>query len=718
MKDSDQITAGLNEEQKEAVTAPLQNILVLAGAGTGKTRVLVSRIAYLVEHCGVDANRILAVTFTNKAAREMRDRLALILGEHSSRRLWAYTFHTASSHILRNFAAEAGLTRNFTIIDTADQLSVVKKVMEELNLPAEVWVNGIKYNARNYLQKIMDEKARGNRPGMEGESILPSFYDVYAQYQNRCDKSDQVDFEELILRTCELIENHSQVRQYIRMKFQEILVDEFQDTNSLQYRWLKLISGAENLDPEKKPANVLIVGDDDQSIYGWRGAAVENMFYFQKEFAPVKMIKLVQNYRSTKAILSNANSLIKNNTRHLAEKNLITHNPDATMVKLLESYDNNDEAEEIAKIIRKLVDNLGREPSDIAVLYRTNAQSRLIEKELVEYGIEYNIYGGARFYDREEIKNALAYLRLIINPEDNISFSRIVNVPARKIGKVTLSKIEALHHEFGVSMFQAAEMYVTKNKSRPLKDFIAMIKGFAARLEDIPGKTEDIADFLKSVISDSGLRDYYQEKTAKEDADRSIDRSGNLDELISDIAERDYLEMQDQGMMAEPESDEEGDAEDSETDSDEKAKVSQNKIQAKNKNDNNKYSLRDFIQIYLASAALMPSSELLKSEESHAVNLMTIHCSKGLEFGVVIIAGFEQGLLPLDRYSSFEKEDERIEEERRLAYVAITRAKELLFLSYAETRMSYYGQYNTGASRFVAELDHSCLDRDLDFLDA
>ena len=700
MKDSDQITAGLNEEQKEAVTAPRQNILVLAGAGTGKTRVLVSRIAYLVEHCGVDANRILAVTFTNKAAREMRDRLALILGEHSSRRLWAYTFHTASSHILRNFAAEAGLTRNFTIIDTADQLSVVKKVMEELNLPAEVWVNNVKYNARNYLQKIMDEKARGNRPGMEGESILPSFYDVYAQYQNRCDKSDQADFEELILRTCELIEDQPRVRQYIRMKFQEILVDEFQDTNSLQYRWLKLISGAENLGPEKKPANVLIVGDDDQSIYGWRGAAVENMFYFQKEFAPVKMIKLVQNYRSTKAILSNANSLIKNNTKHLAEKNLITHNPDATMVKLLESYDNNDEAEEIAKTIRKLVDNLGRDPSDIAVLYRTNAQSRLIEKELVAYGIEYNIYGGARFYDREEVKNALAYLRLIINPEDNISFSRIVNVPARKIGKVTLSKIEALHHEFGVSMFRAAEMYVTKNKSRPLKDFIALIKGFAARLEEIPGKSEDIAAFLKSVITDSGLRDYYQEKTAKEEADRSIDRTGNLDELISDIANRDYLEVEDQVIedqgMAEPESNEEDDAD----------------------NSDNKYSLRDFIQIYLASAALMPSSELLKSEENHAVNLMTIHCSKGLEFGAVIIAGFEQGLLPLERYSSFEKEAERLEEERRLAYVAITRAKELLFLSYAETRMSYYGKYNTGPSSFVEELDQSCLDTDLDFLDA
>lgn len=718
MKDSDQITAGLNEEQKEAVTAPRQNILVLAGAGTGKTRVLVSRIAYLVEHCGVDASRILAVTFTNKAAREMRERLAVILGEHSARRLWAYTFHTASSHILRNFAAEAGLSRNFTIIDTADQLSLVKKVMEELKLPAEIWVNGTKYNARNYYQKIMDEKARGNRPGMEGESILPSFYDVYAQYQNRCDKSDQVDFEELILRTCELIENQPRVRQYIRMKFQEILVDEFQDTNSLQYRWLKLISGAENLDPEKKPANVLIVGDDDQSIYGWRGAAVENMFYFQKEFAPVKMIKLVQNYRSTKAILSNANSLIRNNTKHLAEKNLITHNPDATMVKLLESYDNNDEAEEIAKTIRKLVDNLGRDPSDIAVLYRTNAQSRLIEKELVEYGITYNIYGGARFYDREEVKNALAYLRLIINPEDNISFSRIVNVPSRKIGKVTLSKIEALHHEFGVSMFRAAEMYVAKNKSRPLKDFIALIQGFSARLEEIPAKNDDIAAFLKSVITDSGLRNYYQEKTAKEEADRSIDRVGNLDELISDIADRDYLEMQDL-EMAELESDEEYDVEDSGTDVDD---VSGNKKQLKNKDDSNNndnnYSLRDFIQVYLSSAALMPSSELLKSEESHAVNLMTIHCSKGLEFGVVLIAGFEQGLLPLERYSSFEKEDECIEEERRLAYVAITRAKELLFLSYAETRNSYYGRYDTGPSRFVAELDHNCLDRDLDFLDA
>ncbi len=205
MTDSDRITAGLNAEQKEAVIAPRQNILVLAGAGTGKTRVLVSRIAYLVEHCGVDANRILAVTFTNKAAREMRERLAVILGEYSARRLWAYTFHTASSHILRNFAAEAGLSRNFTIIDTADQLSLVKKVMEELNLPADVWVNGTKYNARNYLQKIMDEKARGNRPGMEGGSVLPSFYDVYALYQTRCDKSDQADFEELILRTCELI---------------------------------------------------------------------------------------------------------------------------------------------------------------------------------------------------------------------------------------------------------------------------------------------------------------------------------------------------------------------------------------------------------------------------------------------------------------------------------------------------------------------------------
>ncbi|WP_274968245.1 ATP-dependent helicase [Succinimonas amylolytica] len=711
MKNSEQrIIDGLNEEQREVVTAQRQNILVLAGAGTGKTRVLVSRIAYLVEHCGVDSNRILAVTFTNKAAREMRERLIGLLGEYSVRRLWAYTFHTASSHILRNFAEEAGLTRNFTIIDTSDQLALVKRVMQDLNLPADICVNGIRYNSRNYLQKIMDEKSRGHRPGMEGSSILPCFYDVYALYQTRCDKSDQVDFEELILRTCELIESNPQVRHYIRLKFQEILVDEFQDTSSLQYRWLKLVSGIENLDSGKHPANVLIVGDDDQSIYGWRGAAVENMFYFQKEFSPVKLVKLVQNYRSTKAILSNANSLIKNNSKHVAEKTLITRNPDATMVKLMESYDSSDEADEIAKIIRKLIDNLKKDPSEIAVLYRTNAQSRMIEKAMVEYGVDYNIYGGARFFDREEIKNTLAYLRLIVNPEDNISFNRIVNVPSRKIGKVTLGKIEALRREFGISMFKAAEMYALKNKSRSLQNFIELIHGFSARVAESPKNMDDIVRFLESVIEDSGLGTYYREKSAMDDADSSNDRFGNIEELISDISGRDYDELSDQGFDNAGEVLEDGKEISKSRNTDDNS-VPENKKM--------KYTIADFIQIYLSSAALMPSSELLKSEEDSAVNLMTIHCSKGLEFEVVIIAGFEKGLLPLERYSSIKTDQNaHIEEERRLAYVAITRAKELLFLSCANWHSSYDGQYPTGPSPFTYELDSCSIDTDMNFLDA
>ena len=710
MKNSEQrIIDGLNEEQKDAVTAPRQNILVLAGAGTGKTRVLVSRIAYLIEHCGVDSNRILAVTFTNKAAREMRERLIGILGEYSVRRLWAYTFHTASSHILRNFADEAGLTRNFTIIDTADQLALVKRVMQDLNLPSDICVNGIRYNARNYLQEIMDEKSRGHRPGMEENCILPCFYDVYALYQARCDKSDQVDFEELILRTCELIENKPQVRKYIRLKFQEILVDEFQDTSSLQYRWLKLVSGAENLDPGRYPANVLIVGDDDQSIYGWRGAAVENMFYFQKEFAPVKLVKLVQNYRSTKAILSNANSLIKNNCKHVAEKTLVTSNTDATTVKLMSSYDSSEEAEDIARTIRKLIDNLKRDPSDIAVLYRTNAQSRMIEKALVEQGIDYNIYGGARFFDREEIKNALAYLRLIVNPEDNISFGRIVNVPSRKIGKVTLGKIEALRHEFGISMFKAAEMYAQKNKSRALQNFIELIRGFSAKVAEIPKDMNDIVCFLEHVIEDSGLGAYYREKSAMEDGDSSNDRFENIEELISDISGRDYDELSEQGADFADDVPEKGIGDLN------PENTGDNMMSGDN---NSEHTINDFLQIYLSSAALMPSSELLKSEESSAVNLMTIHCSKGLEFGTVFIAGFEKGLLPLERYSSMKTDQNaHIEEERRLAYVAITRARELLFLSCAEMHSSYDGQYRTGPSRFTYELDMDTIDTDMDFLD-
>ncbi len=690
----------LNQEQLEAVTAERQNMLVVAGAGTGKTRVLVSRIAYLIDTLRVNPTSILAVTFTNKAAKEMRERLAGLIGEHQSRKIWAYTFHTASSHILRNFADSVGLTRDFCIIDTADQVNIVKQVMQDLNLGKEVVVRGKKYTPKNYLSAIMAEKSQGHRPELvSGASPIPYLYDVYCLYQSRCDQGNLVDFEELLLRTCELIENNEKARHYLHMRFKEILVDEFQDTNSLQYRWLKLISGHDpyTKDASEVPANVTIVGDDDQSIYGWRGAVIANMQYFLTDFAPVKMLKLIRNYRSTQQILNNANSVIKNNKNHLIEKALITDKNDGQPVKIVESCDNLEEADNVAMIIRKLRDNVGYNLNDIAVLYRTNAQSRVIEKALVESNINYSIYGGARFYDREEIKNALAYLRLIVNVDDDVSFRRIVNVPSRKIGKSTLSKIEAIKTEFGTSMYAACSLFLKKNKSVGLKRFIEIIEKFRGQLDLETSVDEKTAgNFLYDLLTESGLLQYYKDVDERENnGENSNNRSSNLDELINDISSQDYSESID------PEIDENVNSEDAQEDIQEVAS-----------------NLKEFFQIFLNSAALQPSSEILACEEHHAVNLMTIHCAKGLEFDCVIIVGFEKNLLPMIRNNFIDesKYEELLEEERRLAYVAMTRAKKVLFVCYADCRYTYNGPIFTGISEFIDEFDDKSVDDSLSFL--
>lgn len=654
----------LNPEQREAVSAELSNMLIIAGAGTGKTRVLVHRIAYLIEHFKVRSNNILAVTFTNKAAAEIKQRLCSFLGNNESRYLWTCTFHSACLRILRNFSEATNLAKDFKVIDTADQLSLVKEAIAELPQ-----LSGLGVNPKEYLHRIMKLKELGIRPNkvIESYGYEICFTDVYCLYQSKCDKANMVDFAELLLRCCELLRTNDVVKKYINAKFCQILVDEFQDTNSIQYEWLNLVKG--------EKSNVLVVGDDDQSIYGWRGAVVENMHRFVKEYNEVKIIKLERNYRSTSAILGSANSLIKNNTNRLVEKNLVTEKDDVDLVTVIQTENGLAEANLVAKLIQEKLKS-GVKANEIAVLYRTNFQSRLLEKSLVNYDIQYRILGGLRFFDREEIKNTLAYLSLIVNLDDNVSFSRIVNVPSRKIGASTLNKINTIATELGISMFSAMEKLAESTKSKPVTNFVKIIQDMRQRLL---ANEDDLADFARYVLKTSGLDIYYVDKDRKEGSDDNK-RTANLDELILDMQSGSYQENT-EDLFIENET-----------------------IDARDQEEVlvNDTSLSEKIQSFLNAISLVPSSEGTDNTET-AVQLMTIHCAKGLEFNCVIVSGFEEQLLPLGAIP------DNLEEERRLAYVAITRAKKYLYLSYAKHRIRFgsYGDFDSGGpSVFIDEMDH------------
>ena len=666
----------LNVEQKQAVCADLKNLLIVAGAGTGKTTVLVSRIAYLVEHHHIPPYAILSVTFTNKAAHEMKARLEKILGAERIRYMWSCTFHSACLRILRNFFMQAGLKKDFVVIDTSDQLRIVKRALAELGLSDQKQVK-----PKEYLNAISSCKEAGLRPQqIDSQVKLHRFAEVYSLYQSSCDQDGQVDFSEILLRCVELLRAHEEVRAFLHDKFKQILVDEFQDTNSIQYEWLRLVCG--------KDTNVLIVGDDDQSIYGWRGAVVENMHRFKNDYRQVELIQLKRNYRSTDAILETANSLIKHNTGRLVDKHLITNRTTENKVLVVGARNEFAQAEFIAQMILKLKAS-GLKANDIAILYRTNAQTRVLETALRNDDLSYVIYGGLRFYDREEIKNALCYLQLIVDPNNNLAFERILNVPARKIGKATLGKLQAVAMETGLPLYEALRQTLLHSSSKPLRAFFDLIEKLKQDLVD----AESLPSFVEHVLETSGLLSMYKLVDENEGTEgKSKSRISNLEELLLEFERQSSEELP--NFFA-------SEAEMNEANGD---------VEATNKG---QISVSTQLSNFLDKICLTSGAEAATGEDvAEAVRLMTVHCAKGLEFKVVFVAGFEETLMPLRPESITPKE---LDEERRLAYVAITRAKDQIVLCYAENRGSFsagcYINERTGVSSFLRELDHNYYER-------
>ncbi len=648
----------LNEHQHEAVTAPPQNMLVLAGAGSGKTKVLISRIGYLIQAHQTSPFSILAVTFTNKAAAEMRHRLESLLGQGSvgsqygSSGMWIGTFHGLAHRFLRTHFREAKLPESFQVLDSDDQHRLIRRVMKSLNLDEK------RYPPKQAMWYINGKKDDGLRP-KHIESFDPTeqvFLQVYTTYQEACDRAGLVDFAEILLRSHEVLATHPDVLSHYRKRFRHILVDEFQDTNKIQYAWIRLIAGAHggNVAEPIPPAHVMIVGDDDQSIYGWRGAQVENIHSFQTDFENVEMIRLEQNYRSTGNILKAANQVISNNSDRLG-KELWTEGKEGDPIALYAAFNEIDEARFIVGNIKKWQEE-GEALSESAILYRNNAQSRVLESALNEAGIRYRIYGGLRFFDRQEIKDALAYLRLVSNRDDDAAFERVINTPARGIGEKTLQMLRDAARSQNMTMWQAAgrlieEKHLSGRASNAVNGFMEFIQQVETTVA--PLQLHEQADH---VIQASGLMAMYQ----AEKGEKGQTRVENLEELVS--ACKDY--EPDENMQEMP-----------------------------------------ILAAFLSHASL-ESGESQADAYEDAVQLMTLHSAKGLEFPLVFLAGVEEGMFPSQQSADA---PERLEEERRLAYVGMTRAKQRLFMTHAETRRMYGQELYHRPSRFIAEIPKECL---------
>ena len=630
----------LNDAQRAAVTAPLGPILVLAGAGSGKTRVLIHRIAWLISTEGASPHNILAVTFTNKAAAEMRGRVETLLGIPGSA-LWLGTFHGLAHRLLRLHWREAGLPQSFQIMDGEDQLRLIRKLLKALELDEARWVpRDIQY----YINKHKDE---GRRPAMLKSGADPTeqqLLKVYAEYEQACERAGAVDFAELLLRAYELWRDQPDVLRHYRARFRHVLVDEFQDTNSIQYAWVRLLVGTEGYP--------FVVGDDDQSIYRWRGAKVENLHKFREDFPQAKMFRLEQNYRSTASILDAANALITHNSSRLG-KQLWTSGARGTPVQLYAAYNERDEAEFVLNRIRQWVAQGGAR-KEVAILYRSNAQSRVFEEGLVQSRIPYRVYGGLRFFERAEIKDTLAYLRLIVNRDDDASFERIVNLPTRGIGARTIEILREHARGAGSSMWRAAGAALgdtsAGRNAAALQGFLGLIERLGRDIEGLP-----LFEAVDHVINNSGLIEHYR----KDKADRGEARIENLAELVS--AARGY----------EPEA-----------------------------------SDLPPVQSFLAHAVL-ESGEMQGDAWEDCVQMMTLHTAKGLEFPVVFLCGMEDGLFPHQRSL---QDLEGLEEERRLCYVGITRAMRELYLTYAEQRRLHGVDSYNAPSRFIREIPEALLE--------
>ena len=644
--DASHILDPLNAAQREAVCAPGGHSLVLAGAGSGKTRVLVHRIAWLLEAEGVSPWGVLAVTFTNKAAAEMRGRIEQLLGRPAGA-LWVGTFHGIAHRLLRAHWKEAELPKDFQILDSEDQQRAVKRVIRELGLDENRWPPR---EAQWYINARKDEGRRPAQLEAAGDPWLKEMIAIYEHYEAFCRRSGLVDFAELLLRAHELWLNKPDLLEAYRRRFGHILIDEFQDTNTIQYAWIRLLAG--------DSGQVFAVGDDDQSIYGWRGARVEHIQQFQQHFPGTVVFRLEQNYRSTGNILAAANALIANNAERLG-KNLWTEDGEGAPVRIYNAFNEIDEAHYVVDCVRASVEAGGRY-DDNAILYRSNAQSRIFEEVLIQQGIPYRVYGGLRFFERQEIKDALAYLRLASNPLDDASCERIINQPPRGIGQRTLAEVREQARAGGMSLWQAIH-HVLENRSLNARALNAL-QGFVdlmARLRaDLAGLA--LAEQVEQMLHHSRLREHYQ----KEKGEKGRARLENLDELVSaaQVFVRD-------------------EADDGEARMDELA-------------------------AFLSHAAL-EAGEGQAAEWDDCVQLMTLHSAKGLEFRQVFVCGMEEGLFP---HKLSIDEPGRLEEERRLCYVGMTRAREQLILSHAEKRRLYGEETWTRPSRFLAELPAECIE--------
>jgi DNA helicase-2/ATP-dependent DNA helicase PcrA len=648
---SSNILAGLNPQQLQAVTLPHQSALILAGAGSGKTRVLTTRIVWLIQTGQVSPHGLLAVTFTNKAAREMLTRISAML-PINTRGMWVGTFHGLCNRMLRAHYRDAGLPQTFQILDTQDQLALIKRLLKSLNVDEE------RYPPRDLQYFISGHKEAGRRAAaVEAyDEHSKRLIELYAQYDQQCNREGVVDFAELLLRSFELLTRNEILREHYRRRFSHILVDEFQDTNRLQYLWLKLLAGPDNA--------IFAVGDDDQSIYAFRGASSQNMFEFEREFAQGRVIKLEQNYRSHGNILDAANALIDHNQRRLG-KDLWTDAGEGEPLRAYEAPTDVDEASFIVQEVRSLRGE-GTRLSDIAMLYRSNAQSRVLEHALFNAGLAYRVYGGLRFFERQEIKHALAYLRLVASPYDDGAFLRVVNLPARGIGTRSIEQLQDVARQRGVSLWQAACSNPPTGKAgQGVTAFIQLIDGLR---QDCFGLS--LPEMVELVIDRSGLKRYYE-------SDRDgQDRIENLNELVNAAAGFDAeggasIAEEDAAAVGLPQ---------------EAAPAADPRLALLNS--------------FLAHAAL-EAGEHQAADGAQALQLMTVHSAKGLEFDAVFVSGLEEGLFPHE--NSLNQAD-GVEEERRLMYVALTRARRRLYLSHAQTRM-LHGQtrYNI-ASRFLGEI--------------
>ncbi|GAB6066855.1 DNA helicase II [Methylothermus subterraneus] len=631
------ILAPLNPVQREAVTAPLRPMLVLAGAGSGKTRVLVHRLAWLMRVESMPPHALVAVTFTNKAAREIRGRVEELL-RLDTQGMWLGTFHGLAHRMLRRHAPEAGLPEGFQVLDSDDQLRLIRTVLRELKLDEGRFPPR---QAQGYINACKDE---GRRPEhlTAGDYFEQQMLAIYRRYEQHCRRVGLVDFGELLLRSYELLREHPALLEHYRRRFAHLLVDEFQDTNAIQYAWLRLLAGD---DPK-----LFVVGDDDQSIYGWRGARVENIQRFCQDFPEHVLIRLEQNYRSTGHILEAANALIAHNRGRLG-KRLWTAGPRGEPIRMYAAFNDLDEARFVVDRIQHWLEQ-GRRAGEVAVLYRSNAQSRLFEEQLIASGVPYRVYGGLRFFERAEVKSALAYLRLIQNRHDDPSFERVVNLPARSLGPRTLEAIRTRARFLGVSLWDAA-LDLCREQALPARAANAL-RGFMRLIEELDqaGRRLALADRVRYVIEGSGLIEHY----SKEKGVEGELRVENLKELVS--AARQFA-LYSVGLD-EP----------------------------------------DSLAAFLTQAAL-DAGESQADPNADSVQLMTLHAAKGLEFPLVFIVGMEEGLFP--SLQSLE-DSARLEEERRLCYVGITRAMEQLYLTYAECRRLYGREVYPRPSRFVREI--------------